>query len=543
MVIKSQRLMGAAAVVFAAAMQSISLGHYIWIVSDAQGTRIVFGDGLAPDRAEFLTGIEAMRVWQWRDHAFARLEIDKATDGEVGWFVGRGATGFNAKELECAYGVFRRGDHAMFLNYSAKFIHLNNTWSPQPSGNLALDIVPKIVDGQVQLTAFYRNRPLADCDIEFWSEHREPQRLHTNESGQVVLPVTDDQHLLVRAKWVEPEAGAHEGVDFAERRYYCTLVLSGLPLATTTAAVSLPDLPEGLTSFGAAVSDGELYVFGGQRGDAHHYAHAWQNGQLLALQLQRPTEWRVVHEGRGLQGLGMVSHRGRLFRVGGFEARNEIGDEHDLHSLDEFAVYERANGSWRRLTPLPEPRSSFDAAIVGDRLFIVGGWTLAGAKAPVWLETAWSFDLTSLEGSWQSVPAPPFQRRALALAAVGDRLYAIGGMESNGQVTRRVAWLDVNQGAWHDGPELPEAGRMEGFGSAAASVGDRLVVSAYSGQVYVLSTEGDAWERVHRLKPGRFFHRLVTVGDNQVIVVGGANMEEGKILETETIKFPGAASQ
>ena len=32
------------------------------------------------------------------------------------------------------------------------------------------------------------------------------------------------------------------------------------------------------------------------------------------------------------------------------------------------------------LAPLPEARSSHDAVVIGDKLYVVGGWTLSGDR-------------------------------------------------------------------------------------------------------------------------------------------------------------------
>ncbi len=138
--------------------------------------------------------------------------------------------------------------------------------------------------------------------------------------------------------------------------------------------------------------------------------------------------------GRRLQGLGLVAHRDRLIRVGGFEALNGVDEEHNLKSTSEVMAYDLRQKSWTALPSLPEPRSSHDAILVGDRLYVVGGWTLDGESTD-WLQTAWSLDLSKEGASWEAMTKPTFTRRAVALAALGDRLYVIGGMNEKGGPT------------------------------------------------------------------------------------------------------------
>ena len=91
-------------------------------------------------------------------------------------------------------------------------------------------------------------------------------------------------------------------------------------------ASAYPDLPKAITSFGAAVLDGAIYVYGGFEGRAHHYYDQGQSGDLLRLNLDAAVKpdakWENVGTGPRLQGLALVACREALYRLGGFEARN-----------------------------------------------------------------------------------------------------------------------------------------------------------------------------------------------------------------------------
>ena len=73
---------------------------------------------------------------------------------------------------------------------------------------------------------------------------------------------------------------------------------------------------------------------------------------------------------------------------------------------------------------------------------------------------------------------------------------------------------------------------MEGFGNSCFNIGGSLVVSTYGGNVYELNAAGDEWISLGTLETGRFFHRLLPVSDSEFVLVGGANMESGKTLDT-----------
>jgi N-acetylneuraminic acid mutarotase len=232
--------------------------------------------------------------------------------------------------------------------------------------------------------------------------------------------------------------------------------------------------------------------------------------------------------------LAMVAHDGKLYRIGGFTAQNKEGDEHDLRSQDGVASYDPAKKIWHQLSPLPEPRSSFDAAVLGDKIYVVGGWNMQGDGDSKWHTTASVIDLKTDAATWKSLPEPPFQRRALSVAAHKGKIYAIGGMQQKGGPTTRVDIYDPASNKWSQGPSLLGKG-MEGFGNSAFAVGGRLYVTTMSGNLLRLASDSKSWETMRQLEQTRFFHRMLPLSDHQLLSVGGASMSEGKFEEIDVI--------
>lgn len=294
-----------------------------------------------------------------------------------------------------------------------------------------------------------------------------------------------------------------------------------------------PSIPEMVTSFGAAVSDDAVYVYGGHMGRAHEYYAEAQANTLWRLDLKSPKSWESLGDGPGLQGLAMVAHGHKLYRIGGFVATNHDGQPNDLHSQANVASYDLATKQWQDLPPLPEPRSSFDAAVLGDRIYVIGGWNIQGDET-TWLDSAYVLDLSSKPLQWQALPEPPFKRRALSVAAHDGKLYAIGGMQSSGGPSTRVDVYDPNSKTWSRGPDI-NGESMDGFGSSSFDVGGDLYVTTYSGTLQRLSGDGKSWETLCTLERDRFFHRLLPLSDNQLLAIGGASMSSGKFEELDVI--------
>ncbi|MFT5303766.1 MAG: outer membrane protein assembly factor BamB [Mariniblastus sp.] len=307
-----------------------------------------------------------------------------------------------------------------------------------------------------------------------------------------------------------------------------TTTTDGAAMDDETASLKVADFPATVTSFGAAVCDGYLYVYGGNTGTAHTYSAAGQNNVFRRIKLANGSVWETLGNVPRRQGNALVSYRNKIYRLGGFEALNKTDDEtENIVSTTDFAVYDPATASWTELTPLPEPRSSFDAVVAGDMLYVVGGWALNGERGDSnWHGTAWKMDLNQKQLEWKSMPAPA-ERRANSLAELNGNVYLIGGMGDDARPTTTVKVFDTKTQTWSDGPNLPGQ-PMDGFGSSSFNIGGKIVAFTFSGQVVQLSGDGKQWNNLGMVEPGRFFHRLVPFHGNQFLILGGTTGDSEK---------------
>jgi N-acetylneuraminic acid mutarotase len=302
-----------------------------------------------------------------------------------------------------------------------------------------------------------------------------------------------------------------------------------------TSVTELPPLKSPVTSFGAAVADGSLYVFGGHLGSPHEYSAALQANKLLRLQLANPSQWETVSEGPRRTGLAMVAYRSDVYRVGGWEARDAGGGKWTLHSTPDFARYDAKAAKWVELAPLPRGRSSHDAAVLGDHLYVVGGWELDGEGSGDWHDTAYVCDLSASQLQWKEIARPPFNRRALAVAGYAGKLYVLGGMDDSNEATTAVAVYDPQSTAWSEGIAVPGE-KADGFGMSAIGSDAGLFASTRTGVIYRLQDNGKQWTTVAKMKHPRYFHRLLVSNEGRLIVVGGTS-REGKVAAVESIEL------
>jgi len=114
---------------------------------------------------------------------------------------------------------------------------------------------------------------------------------------------------------------------------------------------------------------------------------------------------------------------------------------------------------WQPIAPLPEPRAAAGAAVVGTRIYLVGGFDASRHE----LKTAYVYD--TVADSWRGIADLPTPREHLALADHDEQVCAIGGHVGNGIATSTVECYDPATDRWSTRPPLPKP--ASDFGAAS----------------------------------------------------------------------------
>ncbi|MBI4347439.1 MAG: hypothetical protein HY553_11325, partial [Elusimicrobia bacterium] len=160
--------------------------------------------------------------------------------------------------------------------------------------------------------------------------------------------------------------------------------------------------------------------------------------------------------------LTLSAHDGWLYAAG--------GDNGVFPQSTVYSAQVQADGSlspWAASAALSVPRSGHGAAVAGGRLYVAGGVSF-GLEASV---AAGALNAGAV--SWSGAGSLPAGRTRHALAASPGRLYAVGGHDgSNASATVWSSTIsaDGSLGAWVEQPGLPSARFMLG----AAAVGERV---------------------------------------------------------------------
>jgi hypothetical protein len=533
-------------VVAAAGGAPAARAHFTWLATDAEGHALLFfGEGPADRTYHTPEPVAAAKVTvRVGDEAPQDVELAAVESDD---FVGRKSEqaipAGGVVESQIRYGNY----HGTLLDYYAK--HISSLDATAGKSALKLDATPRVTDDGIEVTVAWDGKPLAEAGVSLVEENGEMLEVKTNADGVAKFEKPADGLVGFLYSREDDEKGEVDGEEYTSTAAYGTLtVWLGEPSAKPQAAGAsneeasagasdnasdLASLPEPVSSFGAAVADGWLYIYSGHTGEEHAHSIDNLSKRFCRIKLDGGQTWEELPMQTPLQGLPLVAHDGKLYRIGGLHAANKAGDDEDIHSVTEFASYDPATKEWTALAPLPEARSSHDAAVIGDKIYVVGGWTLSGDRAGTWLDTAWSFDLMKPEAGWQAIATPTFKRRALAVAEWNGKLVALGGMDDKTKISTSVFALDVATEQWTELADLPRS-RMAGFGVSAWNLDGKLLVSGADGAVHQLADDGSKWETVGELATGRFFHRLMPGSGSTLLAVAGASMDDGHLASVES---------
>ncbi|HEY5313692.1 MAG TPA: kelch repeat-containing protein, partial [Pirellulales bacterium] len=163
------------------------------------------------------------------------------------------------------------------------------------------------------------------------------------------------------------------------------------------------------------------------------------------------------------------------------------------------------------------------------------------AQAPRWQTTSLVLDLRAKQLAWKKLPKQPFERRALAAAAIDGKLYAIGGLQSQGGISKQVDVFDIESQSWSKGPDIPGM-PMNGNGIAACTSEGRVDISGLDGNVYRLDKNGANWDVAGRLNTPRFHHKLLAWRPGTLLAVAGAT-RMGKLVSIDAVALPASSPQ
>lgn len=170
-------------------------------------------------------------------------------------------------------------------------------------------------------------------------------------------------------------------------------------------------------------------------------------------------------------------------------------------------------GRWSKAAPMPEERTEVTVAALGGRIYVVGGFGGRGGL----LEYDPSTD------QWRERAKPPFSVHHAGAATVGGRLYVVGGYTMSWDPVDKMFAYDPGRDQWREVSPMPTArgalavapldGRIHAVGGAGAG---RRNTGAHE----VYDPGSDRWTAAPPLPTPRDHHAAEVV-DGRLYAIGG----------------------
>jgi N-acetylneuraminic acid mutarotase len=294
----------------------------------------------------------------------------------------------------------------------------------------------------------------------------------------------------------------------------CSIAAASAPMAWET--VQTQNAPASRHELAFVAHQGKLYAIGGRRihpvevydpktrqwtkksvtpiemhhfqavsfGDAIYIIGAMTGGFPNEIPLDRVwkyypatdrfVEGPIIPAERRRGGAGAVVYQGKIYIVAG------ITNGHQDGHVPWFDEFDPKTGQWKTLPDAPRPRDHFQAAIVEDKLYAMGGRLTEARTGNIFNKTVAENDVYDFRSNkWTALSSPIPTPRAGTMTFSWKHYVIVGGGESGSTKAAHaeIEAFDTKSGKWIRWPALQRGRHGTGF----AAIGNIAYVVAGSG--------------------------------------------------------------
>ncbi len=260
----------------------------------------------------------------------------------------------------------------------------------------------------------------------------------------------------------------------------------------------LPPLPVRRARFGTAALDGRLYLVGGLTAEG-------TTDRLESYQIASEHWEENAPRPLALANVQAVVLDGELLVPGGCDVEGQ--------PVSTVHRYDPATDLWRETTPLPTPLCAYALTIFQGQAYLLGGWDGQHYRAL-------NYRYDPATESWAE-EQPPVEARGFGNAAVlGTRIFYVGGYDGDERATCEV--YQPEEGSWEScAPLLQPRG-----GLGLAAIGGRLYAvgggwNGYLGFNECYHPQEDVWSVVSSPLVGEWRNLGVTTWESTLYALGG----------------------
>jgi N-acetylneuraminic acid mutarotase len=303
------------------------------------------------------------------------------------------------------------------------------------------------------------------------------------------------------------------------------------------------------SSFGTVFHNNKLYMIGGHQGAEHTYPpESFSN--IVVVYDVKTNKWTELaprpHLAHGYQ---VVANGNYIYAFGGFTYSEEHKPK--WKSIDAVDRYDIAKNEWTTIARLTTPRSSNQSIVVGNKVYLVGGWDSTPLKPNDYEGTFLShidiFDLETETVSEAPYKMPLPLRRAFTAVEYNGKMLLMGGLgqgSSHFELISKLTLIDPVTGAAEELTEMPFAT----FAPAAGIIGDELYAFGgmfktgemnyeYVSHIYAFNFKTKQWRHTGRyVNETKGFSQVFNIDDKTLGILGGHHYYQGFDLPVTTFE-------
>jgi N-acetylneuraminic acid mutarotase len=251
----------------------------------------------------------------------------------------------------------------------------------------------------------------------------------------------------------------------------------------------LAAFPEPAEELLGAPAGGRLYVFCGLAPGWKPIGLVYEYDPASDKWTKKKTMPLLSHH------VAFTEYRGKIYAFGGFVYPSS--GPAAWVPVDNAWEYDPATDSWKALAPMPTKRGSPVAAAVGDKIYVIGGATLPPGSKETAVHPARPHTSVGIveeydpaTNSWRARASMPTPRNHATAGAINGKIYVIGGRVGTAFISSGSSNVDVVE-EYDPSTDAWSAARarMPSARSAMAS-------GVYNGRIYVSGGEGQDAQRM-----------------------------------------------
>jgi len=182
----------------------------------------------------------------------------------------------------------------------------------------------------------------------------------------------------------------------------------------------------------------------------------------------------------------------------------------------DLSSYDPATGTWTQEADAPVPSLVAGYGVIGDKLYLTGGFDITGAETPTQV-----YDFTT--NTWTEAAADPYSFIGTDVV-LGGKLYQIGGEDPTTlAASDAVSVYDPSAGTWSQAPSYPIAISGQACGTIGGTIycagGENAAGTAVSA-AYKYTPGASSWQQIAAL-PVALGSSAFAVANGQLVVSGG----------------------